>query len=459
MLVKRMTLLSLLTAVSLAAASANAAQPTVKGVNYDPVHSIDFATAVGTDDRDGMIDAIELDLDKLKELHDAGYPDIKVLKTFFSSFGSLGMNKPRVEVPIADVVANWNAKNPKHAVQLALGVYEFQAGKDACQDEDCKRWTASQVKQACASANAHPGLIRKIVVGNENIGGDSPASRVIADRMASDIMSIRACLSDQNIRVGTAQTAEGGRELVEGVYPALKEAVQFIGVNVYPFWSGTNYSSAKAEMETYWERYPRVAMETVETEEGWPSGGGNNGNAESSPDSSVDYFNYWYTRTGSSVPAESYYFALFDKTPGQGVESNWGLFSADRHSGILGDLSSRRKPLAPENKMVKFNNGLADKTISISACKGDWDGQSQSECFPIDGYFGTGEIQGHATRAMMVETSGKNYASLLLTYHSAGGKSLRLCYIDQAALRTLQDDSWVSLYWHNSQGNVACGVQ
>lgn len=356
------------------------------------------------------------------------------------------------------MVANWNVKNPEHAVQLALGVYEFESSKDACQGEDCKRWTAMQGKQACASANAHPGLIRKIVVGNENIGDDSPGSRVMADRMASDIMTIRACLSDQNIKVGTAQTAQGGRELAEGVYPALKEAVQFIGVTVYPFWSGTAYSSAKAEMETYWERFPGVNMETVEAEEGWPSGGGNNGSAQSSRYSSTDYFEYWYTRTESSVPAESYYFALFDKTPGQGVESSWGLFSADRYSGILGDLPSWSKPLAPENKMVKFHNSMADATVSISACTGDWDGVGQSGCFPIGGYFGTGDVPGRDDRTMMVETNGKNYASLLLTYHHASGKSFRLCYIDRAALSTLHDDSWVDLYWHNSLGDVACGV-
>lgn len=458
MLIKGTMFLSWLTAISLAAASAHAAQPTVKGVNYDPVHSIDFAAAVGTDDRDGMVDAIELDLDKLKELHDAGYPDIRVLKTFFSSYGSLGMNGPRVEVQIADVVANWNAKNPEHAVQLALGVYEFDASKDACRGEDCKKWTAVQVMQACASANAHPGLIRKIVVGNENLGGNTPASRVMAGRMASDIMTIRTCLSDQNIKVGTAQTAQGGKELAEGVYPALKEAVQFIGVNVYPFWSGTAFSSAKAEMEDYWKNFPITKVETVETEEGWPSAGGRNGQAQSSPESLVDYFNYWYKRNDGSVPAESYYFALFDKTPGQGVESNWGLFSADRNSGVTGDSRSWSKPLAPENKLVKFVNDVSGN-VAISACTGDWNGADQGKCFPIDGYFGTGIIKGRESKTMMVDTNSDNYTSLLATYSSLGSPFYRLCYIDRATLRTLGEGASVNLSWVNDKGNVACGVK
>ena len=38
------------------------------GINYDPVHSIDFSHAVGLDNKQGMVDAIKRDLDKLHEL-------------------------------------------------------------------------------------------------------------------------------------------------------------------------------------------------------------------------------------------------------------------------------------------------------------------------------------------------------------------------------------------------------
>lgn len=443
---------------ALAATPVQAAQPSIKGINYDPVHSIDFAVAVGTDDLAGMVAAIELDLDKLKELHAAGYPNIRVLKTFFSSFGSLGLNNPRVTVQIADVVAGWNEKNPDNAIQLALGVYEFEQFRNGCQDADCLSWTAVQVQDACNAANAHPGLIHKIVVGNENIENNTRASQLIAQRMATDIGTIRACLVDKSIKIGTAQTAQGGKELAEGVYPALKDAVGFIGVNVYPFWSRTSYASAKAEMEGYWKSFPATTVETVETEEGWPSGGGNNGNAVSSPDSLVDYFNYWYKRAEGSTPTESYYFALFDKTPGQGVESSWGLFSADRQSGILGDYGSWSKPLAPENKMVMFYNRSNDFSVAINACMDDWNGVEQGKCFPIDGYPGTGNIPNSTDKKLMVETNGMNYTSLLVTFFHAGMPQLRLCYIDQATLRGLHDDSAVLLAWTNAEGNSACIV-
>lgn len=42
-------------------------------MNYDPVHSLDFAKAVGLDDKQGMIDAINKDLDKLMVLHQSGF--------------------------------------------------------------------------------------------------------------------------------------------------------------------------------------------------------------------------------------------------------------------------------------------------------------------------------------------------------------------------------------------------
>jgi exo-beta-1,3-glucanase (GH17 family) len=448
-----------LAAFALASTLAHAEDRQVKGINYDPVHSIDFAVAVGTDDQAGMIRAIELDLDKIKALHAAGYPDIRVLKTFFSSYSSLGLNNPRVVVKIADVVAAWNRKHPDNAIQLALGVYEFREGKDACQGSDCESWTAVQAQDACLAANAHPGLIRKIVVGNENLEGDNPASHAIGRRMATDIMKIRTCLEDRSIKVGTAQTAQGGKELAQGTYPELKDAVEFIGVNVYPFWSGTAYSSAKAAMEEYWKSFPATAVETVETEEGWPSDGGRQGNAVASPDKLVDYFNYWYKRTESRVPAESYYFALFDKTPGQGVESHWGLFSADRHSGVLGNSASWKKPLAPENRMVKFVNRVGGAAVAISACSDDWNGNGQGKCFPIDGYAGTGNIPVANSKTMMVETNGKHYKSLLVTYFKGNSPQWRLCYINQASLHKLNERSTVYLAWANPEGTHPCNVQ
>jgi len=118
----------------------------VRGINYDPVHSFDFAKGVGLYDKPGMIQAIETDLDHLVILQNAGF-QIKYIKTFYSLFSSLDLeSQRRVEVNIVDVVHDWNLKHPNDAVKLALGVYEFRVGIDRCSDDNtCTTWSQSQV--------------------------------------------------------------------------------------------------------------------------------------------------------------------------------------------------------------------------------------------------------------------------------------------------------------------------
>jgi len=62
----------------------------------------------------------------------------------------------------------------------------------------------------------------------------------------------------------------------------------------------------------------RNNYQVIETEEGWPSDGQQVGQAQPSPDRAHDYFDYWYHRDGATAPV-SYYFALFDKSPGFGT--------------------------------------------------------------------------------------------------------------------------------------------
>ena len=154
--------------LSLALQNAFAEEAIVKGVNYDPVHSFEFAKAAGLDDKQGMIDAINLDLDKLADLQNNGYSKIRHLKTFFSVFSSLGtIPSKRVDLNIAEVVNNWNIKHPANAIKLALGVYEFRVGPDSCSNESvCRQWTQTQVNAAIASAKKYPELIDRIIVGN-----------------------------------------------------------------------------------------------------------------------------------------------------------------------------------------------------------------------------------------------------------------------------------------------------
>src|SRR5687767_12554354 len=66
------------------------------GINYDPVHSIDFSHGVGLDDKKVMIDAIKNDFDALKKFREKHplFADMKYLKTFFAQYGSAGQDRP-----------------------------------------------------------------------------------------------------------------------------------------------------------------------------------------------------------------------------------------------------------------------------------------------------------------------------------------------------------------------------
>jgi len=426
----KIILLVILTAFS---QSLFASSQIVRGINYDPVHSFEFAKAVGLDDKQGMINAINADLDKLIELQNNGFNNIRYLKTFFTTYSSLGNNPAqRVEINIADVVNAWNLQHPQNAIQLALGVYEFRPGMDACvSDIACQEWTQVQVDAAIKSANDYPDLIDRIIVGNENLANDT-AGLKLQLRMVEDITKIKTRLNNKSIKVGTAQTSDAVNKIFfNQQFNSIKNVADFIGTNVYPYWGGVAYgnypyidSPTKKSFESYWNNINLIRKnnEIIETEEGWPSNGSVVGQAAPSGNYARDYLNYWYNRDAKIAPV-SYFFALFDKSPGQGTESHWGIYSADRNASLLGapnDKNNYNKPLAPGHAIVQFDNVIGTswglpKVASIYACTEDWNAttKSQGACYPIDGYARTGDIKEVSKRDFMIDTTGQTYSSLL----------------------------------------------
>lgn len=192
------------------------AESFVRGINYDPVHSVAFAHGMGTDDEGLMKEAIFTDLRNLQSLAKAQGMEIHHLKTFFSAYSSLH-NKATLKV--ADVINQWNDEHPDYPFTLALGVYQFRPKVDACKTEaECRAWTQKQVDAAKESlekynANQIP-LIDKIVVGNENLESFGMEARLI-----SDMNQIKAQIQNLGIMgvgVGTAQIQNSVTEIYEG---------------------------------------------------------------------------------------------------------------------------------------------------------------------------------------------------------------------------------------------------
>jgi exo-beta-1,3-glucanase (GH17 family) len=466
----------------------------IRGVNYDPVHSLAFAKAVGIDDCDGMGKAIEADLDKLAELQAFNNNEFKAInhvKTFFANFSS---PDGKCTVNIADVVNDWNQKHANNPLVLSLGVYEFREGSDDCKYsspntwEICRTWTLGQVNAAIDAVNKYnidgnKPLIDEVVVGNEDIGDGNPNVIQIRKDISSDIQTIKA-KTNGKVKVGTAQTAGTVYDMLKsGKNADIWNVSDFIGTNEYPYWDGIEYgtvnapdtqSPVKMAFDNYWNdpvnglnHLNVTKKQLIESEEGWPSAGNSVNKAVPSADHEHDYFYYWFYRgyqnnDNSNDPyvPTSYYFALFNKLPGQGAESNWGIYSVDGNSSVVeGDHS---KPLAQGHIVVPFINNTGNATngfnaVTINACLEDW--PNQKTCYPIEGFAGASRINANSKGAFMLDITGNTYKSLVVVYQPPSGNQWpRLCYVDANHLSKLNGQSVVTLQWQNDAGNVECNI-
>lgn len=464
------TIQSLLAATFFTISSAQAAQ---LGINYDPLHSLDFIKGVGLDDKEMMIKAIERDLDKLKEFRQAeggAFHDVRQIKTFYATFSSSGAQGTPVKVHIADVVNQWNNRNSNFAVKLSLGVYEFRP-KDGCANqEQCKQWTQIEVDSAIEAIRKYgPALIENVVVGNENLGNKDPDVSIIRQRVLADINELKKV--DPSIPIGTAQRTWDVRDMLKdkkSPNKAILDSANFIGVNLYPFWEGKAYSNAKGFIDNYWKKEIGSYLKTkpiLMTEEGWPSAGAKKGSAQPSGVNAYKYLKYWIARNHDNTKPNnkqlgiptSYYFALFDKLPstGNSVESHWGIYSANRHSSLL--EGKHDKPLSNDIRLISFANATGKKII-INACAEDM-GTSQGKCYPIYGRASSSTADVKKTNLFMVDTSGSHYKSLMVVYKENDSLYPRLCYLNSGDLKALKNKQTLTLKLTNPGGDgaVVCG--
>jgi exo-beta-1,3-glucanase (GH17 family) len=484
-MIKSLLTLLLASLACLSLSNANASN-FERGINYDPVHSVAFSHGMGADQPALMRQAITADLNKLKEIQEKHGFRIKHLKTFYTEFQTLNAG---YKVNIADVVAQWNEANPDYAVKLALGIYEFRPGVDSCKREsECIAWTNEQVEAAKRSLLKYNGpgmspLIDRIIVGNEDLSSPNLPTRITAD-----IKTLKKIIQDNAIKgvtIGTAQTTPDTTKIYAGTdYQDVLSAADFIGVNVYPFWGGANYNyngkNAKQFFTQYWDSIKSSKnwgiKPLIETEEGWPTAG----NPRASKNAAYDYFYYWYnghnTNGETAAPEKdttvpvSYLFALNDKLPGQGVESHWGLFSADNSSTIFDAegkkfASSITFPIFKNEIGVDDYNGSINlsnaKPVIITACTED---NGQGKCYPLYGYQGSGKIKPiesyytpSTNNQLMIDTSLKYYKSLFIILDD-GKNYPGVCKINSNVLKSLNSNSTISIKWPQNGVPGACKI-
>ena len=290
-----------------------------RGINYDPAHSQTYTNAQMKNDLQTMKNEILKDVKTAKNID----PTITVIKTFYSSISTVDGQK---SVNMADLICDQGMK-------LMVGVYEFDPSKDNC-GSWCDVARKKQVKDAIDSVNRHnvngKKCIVAVVVGNEDIynWNFTEPNTVMQKNISADIAEIKSKIGDKAI-VGTAQQDGALLKLAKNDPEGIIGKLDFIGANIYPYWSSQfpNTSAAKSEFSNRYEAIKNepqfMGKRIIVTEEGWPSQYSANQNPNATMAEETAYYQWW---KGRSDDFDSYYFGLFDKQPLSG--------DADRYFGL-----------------------------------------------------------------------------------------------------------------------------
>lgn len=369
----------------------------------------------------------------------------------------------------------------------------------------------------------YPALITRVVIGNENLSGDKAEG--IAQRMIDQVNILKSFFVENSItdvKIGTAQEEPVLDVLLDPNYAGnsisangrtikvkpetiktLFETLDFIGYNAYPFWGNTpidvtlsldnNPGSIRAKVNTAlnltakYNSTNQQNSELIITEEGWPSAftpndgdisagspttssGGTK--ALGSPENIRKYFVDWNTRMldTSTPPTPSYYFAAFDKIPGLGVESHWGLISAD----VTSDIFSPNGKVLKKGVLIDFKNKIGvgtsgdfygGKDIFVSACS---DEDASKNCRPIYGFTNSGFIKktpdvNGTTKKLYVDNTGNTYQSLLVVANIQGANGQedsypQVCWVKKEELLNLKENSEVVITWPQINIGQPCTI-
>ncbi|MDA0663387.1 MAG: glycosyltransferase [Proteobacteria bacterium] len=169
----------------------------------------------------------------------------------------------------------------------------------------------------------HESNVRRVLVGNESLLRKDISPEAL-------IVEINRVRSRTRIPVSTAETWD-----IWLANPALAAAVDFIGVQVLPYWEGipaeeaVRYTFARlAEVKA---AYP--GKHIVLTETGWPSKGRKNQQAEASRILQVTFLRQ-FANAAAARNLDYYIIEAFDqpwKVSPEGLAGGyWGIFDADR---------------------------------------------------------------------------------------------------------------------------------
>ena len=198
--------------------------------------------------------------------------------------------------------------------------------------------TANMTEMMAGERLASYKAVHAIIVGNEVLQrGDLSESQ-----LCSDIEEVRAKLGHA-VPITTADTYDKWL-----AHPALAQDVDFITVNIYPFWQGISIDAALQSLNQIYTQLKKAFphKQIVIGETGWPSAGPPHGAAVPGTENEARYLQA-FTSWAQSHKVQYFYFEAFDegwKTNEAGVGTHWGLYQEDGQvkpalSGILPDAA------------------------------------------------------------------------------------------------------------------------
>jgi len=324
-----------------------AALPNFVGINYGPYHKAGQDPNAGTSIPDAQF------------LADLGIMAGKF--TYIKTYGCDTTSNLSNFVPLV----SQNYPNLK----VFLGVYEDGL--------DHAGVTQPQLDLAISQANAYPGVVKAVVVGNECLNTDNVPTAVTIDQLIADLQYVRNRITDPNILVTTCL----GYGSAQTYGNQLKSYCDVMMVNIYPFYAGPygiGINNAWNNLQTSYNGFSNLVVNgnpVIVGETGWPSAGDVNGSAVPSVDNEQTYTTDILANGPSLGPI--FAFEAFDEPWKTGepfnVGPHWGLWD--------------------QNGNLKFSFGTY--LTRDSACIGDVNGNSSEELAFLRHDLDRGAIQVH----------------------------------------------------------------
>jgi len=320
--------------------------PNFVGVNYGPYHKAGQSPKTGTFIPDDQFVA-----------------DLKIMADKFTYIKTYGCDTTS---NLANFVPLVSQHYPN--LKIFLGVYEDGV--------DHAGITQPQLDLAISQANAYPGVVKAVVVGNECLASSPGYGRVTTDTLIADLQYVRNRITDKNILVTTCLDWNYGHS----AGPRLKDYCDVMMVNIYPFYAGPYGIDINKAWGNLHDGYygfdltvngnPPIIGET-----GWPSDGDVNGSAVPSVANEQTYITQLLANGPSLAPI--FAFAAFDepwKTDEPfNIGPHWGIWDQDGN--------------------LKIN--LGTYLTKDSACLGDMNGNSNEELAFLRHDLDRGVIQVH----------------------------------------------------------------